>query len=316
MGKRGVQLAEEVSVPRLRAQSLNLTKKEVQEWAVFLEEDEDAVQLLFNMFNDPDYEDENAIAKTTANLKGDTRTKKEYLEEQEKINYAAIKEQLILQINRAAFEQTDVDLTAELTTEDMKTMVAVLTDTPRYKVRRFDNRINVTMTRLLLKCIRPSVRKTFLENPQAFTPHNGFLYTASDEYGNGTTHWCQLAIPNIFKPGEEVELLSVLRENSTFAARQMALVDNAVLSYREAKAALIEQEIRFASKLQNNLKDKTWLGLLKRWPTWFVGLYENKFKKTLFDHTYDDKTFFRGLGIRYRYTNAKCSLYEQYLQTP
>ena len=85
MGKRGVQLAEEVSVPRLRAQSLNLTKKEVQEWAVFLEEDEDAVQLLFNMFNDPDYEDESAIAKTTANLKGDARTKKEYLEEQEKI---------------------------------------------------------------------------------------------------------------------------------------------------------------------------------------------------------------------------------------
>lgn len=315
MGKRGVQLAEEVSVPRLRAQSLNLTKKEVQEWAMFLEEDEDAVQLLFNIFNDPDYEDENAIAKTTANLKGDSRTKKEYLEEQDKLNYAVLKQQLILQINRAAFEQNDIDLTTALSADDFKLMVAVLTDTPRFKVHRLDNRITVTMTRLLLKCIRPSVRKTFIENPQAFTPHSGFLYTASDEYGNGTTHWCQLAIPNLFKYGEEVELLNELRENSTFAARQMALVDNAILSYRDAKAALIEQEIRFATKLQNNLNDKTWLGLLKRWPTWFIGLYESKFKKTLFEHGYDDKTFFRGLGIRYRYTNAKCNLYEQYLES-
>ena len=314
MSNRRVLQANEISLPRLRAQSINLTKKEVREWALFLEEDEDAVQLLFNVFNDPDYIDEDAIAKTTANLRGPSTVKKEYLEEQEKINYAAIKSQLILEINRAAFEQTDVDLISVLTTDDMKTMVAVLTDTPRFKVRRLENRITVTMTRLLLKCIRPSVRKTFLENPKAFTSHTGFLYTASDEYGNGTTHWCQLAIPNLFKPGEEIELLNTLRDNSAFAARQMALVDNAILSYREAKASLIEQEIRFATKLQNNLQDKTWLGLLKRWPTWFVGLYENKFKKTLFEHTYDDQTYFRSLGIRYRYTDAKCGLYEQYLQ--
>lgn len=314
MNKQRVLKAEEISVPRLRAQSLNLTKKEVQEWALFLEEDEDAVQLLFNILRDPDYEDEDAINRTTANLRGASTTKKEYLEEQEKTNYAAIKAELKLKITRAAFEQSDVDLPSILSTEDIKSLVYVLTDTPRFKVHRLDNRINVTMTRLLLKCIRPAVRKTFLDNPQAFTPHPGFLYTATDEYGNGTTHWCQLAIPNLFRPGEEIELLSVLRDNSVFAARQMALVDNAVLSYREAKAALVEQEIRFATKIQDKLTDKTWLGLLKRWPTWFVGLYEYKFKKTLFDHVYDDETYFRSLGIRYRYSSAKCSLYEQYLQ--
>lgn len=171
-------------------------------------------------------------------------------------------------INQAAFRQTKIPLTSIVSKDQLKQLVLLHTAKQRKLMENHEAFINKRLTSLLSPFIPYRIKRCRHFHPHVIRVSPGFMYQASQEYGQGKLFWATPDIPAYFNQGEEIKLL---REHR---AEFLVQVDKAVAWYNRAKSELSQRELAIATKLLS-LHEGTWYALLKLNPYWFELLYND-----------------------------------------
>lgn len=188
--------------------------------------------------------------------------------ETRKAKQAKLKEDRI-RIQREAFNQEYIRLSDPIGTDNLKLLITLLTHEHTAMVDKYADYINRRLFTLLNPLIPRRLRLCKMFYPESMKECPGFLYRASEEYGEGQTFWATPDIPYFFKQNtEQAELQK--SGNSHFLIR----VDKAVASYNMHNKIRAEKELKYASMLVQKGVN-TYFDLLRLNPFWFEILFND-----------------------------------------
>lgn len=188
--------------------------------------------------------------------------------ETRKAKQAKLKEDRI-RIQREAFNQEYIRLSDLIGADNLKLLITLLTREHTAMVDKYADYINRRLFTLLNPLIPRRLRLCKMFYPESMKECPGFLYRASEEYGEGQTFWATPDIPYFFKQNtEQAELQK--SGNSHFLVR----VDKAVASYNMHNKIRAEKELKYASTLVQKGVN-TYFDLLRLNPFWFEILFND-----------------------------------------
>lgn len=194
-----------------------------------------------------------------------TRDSKGKIQLQEKILTNKIT--LTRKIAQEAFNQKIIDLKDDISDDRMRILITLLTKSQTGQIKKYQNFINGKFTALLKPLIPRELILCWKKWPGSIHMAPGFLYRASEKYGNNLTFWVTPNVPYFIEQGKELEVLS---ENNGLSF--LGLVDEAVVRFYEAINKRAEKESLIISAiLQSNIN--TYYDLLKSKPIWYKTLY-------------------------------------------
>lgn len=174
-------------------------------------------------------------------------------------------------IQRSAFDQSEIPLTDKLTNDDIKVLIEALTEDLAALVEKSAIFITARIKSLLLPLIPGPLRKAYREYPYSVKACPGFLYRASEEYGEGKTFFVKPEIPYFFEQGTEMEVL-----RKSIQPEIICALDRHVRDYHRKRERLFNKETSIASSIPK-YGIQTYFTLLNHNVIWFSKLY---FKKT------------------------------------
>lgn len=176
-----------------------------------------------------------------------------------------------IQIQRKAFSQQVIRLSDEISQNELKHLIELLTESYIATMERCKKHIDKRITRLLNPFIPGIIKSCKAKFPEVLKPYPGFLYQAGKEYGQGYSLWVNPNIPYYFEQGTEQDIIRKEKPDALFS------LDKMVSTYWRNKLALQEKELKYASLLISK-KVNTYYDLLKLNPFWFDKLYEDRIK--------------------------------------
>lgn len=183
------------------------------------------------------------------------------------------KKQEKIKIRRMAFDQTVLPLGAEMTLEDKKLLIKLLTSHLHKMISRCDAYIHARTTKLLLPLVPREVKLAYEKWPWIFVSNPGFLYKTHEHSGPIQTFWINPKIPYYFQQGTEQQILE--EYDASLSVYLLDCLDRAVHKYYYYKDRLIKKEVQYARKLAY-MRGRTYYHLLMLNPFWFNVLYKNK----------------------------------------
>lgn len=182
-----------------------------------------------------------------------------------------------IRIQREAFRQTDIRLSDKIEKSHIQLLISVLTKEHTRMIDKYSAYINKRLATLLNPFIPRRIRTCRMLYPNSIRPCPGFMYRASEEYGNGLTFWATPSIPYYFEQGTEQK---VLTENKSI---YLYSIDKAICFYHEHLKKRQEKELKYASLIiQKGVY--SYFQLLKLNPFWFEILY-NELKNKQHENT-------------------------------
>lgn len=174
---------------------------------------------------------------------------------------------LTRKIAQEAFNQDVIDLKDDISDDNMRTLITLLTGRQTNQIKKYQNFINGKFTTLLKPLIPRELILCWNKWPGSIHMAPGFLYRASEKYGSNLTFWVTPNVPYFIEQGKELETLT---ENNGLSF--LGLVDEAIVRFYEAIDKRAEKESLIISAiLQNNIN--TYYDLLKNKPIWYKTLY-------------------------------------------
>ena len=177
-------------------------------------------------------------------------------------------------IQRAAFNQDKLSLSDEIPQIELTELIKILTKSLVMATRKYEGWINKRLARWLRPFIPMIIRNCYYKYPQSVIKCPGFLYKASEEYGEGEQIWATPNIPYYIPQGTELDLLKKHKPEMLYT------IDKLVAGHNKYKRELRKRELKYAGILINK-KINTYYALLKLNPFWFNKLYEYKFNEPL-----------------------------------
>lgn len=201
---------------------------------------------------------------------------------QHKLNEAAVKAQKQklwglkqdrIRIQREAFNQDFIRLSDPIGNENLKLLISLLVAEHTQMIEKYTSFINRRLAALLNPFIPRRLRICKELYPNSIRICPGFLYKASEEFGQGKTFWAAPNIPYYFEQNTEQQTL--IKHKSEF----LVSVDKAVANFHMHNEKRAAKEIKYASLLiQKGVY--TFFELLRLNPFWFEVLYNHLKAKT------------------------------------
>ena len=181
--------------------------------------------------------------------------------------FKATYKQLKIEYARQAMNQNILDLSLAIPKAQLRQLVTLLTEP--YRKRRDKNAdfANKSIASLLIARMPRCIKNSFRYHPQTIHLCPGFLYQASEEYGESKTFWATPDIPYFHRQGTEMDYLM------TNYGHCLYYIDKAVLRWHKASEKLDYKEVRYASILAQQLQKGTYLELLQYNAVWFHRLF-------------------------------------------
>lgn len=176
----------------------------------------------------------------------------------------------ILEIQRDAINSEFLPVYSEFTRENKTLLIELLTAEAYRIMVRSEKFVNKRLEELLLPLIPTSIRRCAAYYPESIKFSPGFLYKASEEYGEGKHLWVTPKMPYYFSQGTEMD---ILRENNEDALYK---IDKAVATFHRCKNELADKEFRYALRIKDL---KTYYQLVKHNPMWYDKLKEELLKR-------------------------------------
>lgn len=173
-----------------------------------------------------------------------------------------------IRIQRQAFNQEYIRLSDPIGNENIKLLVSLLVKEHTRMIEKYEAFINRRLATLLNPFIPRRLRICKMVYPDSIRICPGFLYKASEEYGEGLTFWAMPNIPYFFTQNTEQKVL--IERKPEF----LVSIDKAISFYHEHKNKRTKKELKYASTIiQKGVH--TYFDLLKLNPFWFEILYND-----------------------------------------
>lgn len=183
--------------------------------------------------------------------------------------FQKVKEERIA-IQRMAFGQDYLRLSDAIGNDNLRLLITLLTAEHTRMIEKYETYINKRLTTLLNPLIPRRIRICKTLYPEAMRESPGFLYRASEEYGDGLTFWATPDIPCYFKQNmEQVELKKSIRYTN-----YLINIDKAVASHEAHRNERADKELRYTSLLIRK-GVRTYFDLLRLNPFWFEILFND-----------------------------------------
>ena len=177
-----------------------------------------------------------------------------------------------LKIQQEAFNQDLISLSTLIETDKIKLLISLLVSEHTRMVDKYKAYINKRLATLLRPLIPRRLKTCKDLFPHSIRVSPGFLYKASEEYGDGLTFWACPDIPYYFKQNSEQNIL--LEYKPWFLVK----VDLAVKYYHAHLNKRADKELQYASLIfTKNIR--TYYDLLKLNPFWYKLLFDNVTKQ-------------------------------------
>lgn len=173
-------------------------------------------------------------------------------------------------IQRMAFNQEYLRLSDPIGNDNLKLLITLLTAEHTKMVEKYVAYINKRLTTLINPLIPRRIRICKMIYPESMRECPGFLYKASEEYGEGQTFWAMPDIPYYFKQNtEQAEL-----QKSIKYTNYLINIDKAVASYNMHNKVRAEKELKYASMIVRK-GVYSYFDLLRLNPFWFEILFND-----------------------------------------
>ena len=177
-----------------------------------------------------------------------------------------LKEDRVL-IQREAFNQNFISLNDIIGSYNFQLLISILTKEHTRMVDKYSEYINHRLAIILNPLIPRKLRVCKMLYPESVRVSPGFLYRASEEYGQGKTFWAMPNVPYYFEQNTEQGVIAAARPEL------LNKIDKAVASLYYHKEQREKKEIKYGSKLiEKNVN--SYFELLKVNPFWFKTLYD------------------------------------------
>ena len=173
-------------------------------------------------------------------------------------------------IQRMAFNQDYLRLSDPIGNDNLKLLITLLTAEHTKMVEKYATYINKRLATLINPLIPRRIRTCKMIYPESMKECPGFLYKASEEYGEGQTFWAMPDIPYYFKQNtEQAELQKSIKH-----ANYLINIDKAVASYNMHNKVRAEKELKYASMIVRK-GTYSYFDLLRLNPFWFEILFND-----------------------------------------
>ena len=173
-------------------------------------------------------------------------------------------------IQRMAFNQDYLRLSDSIGNDNLKLLISLLTAEHTRMIEKYAAYINKRLATLINPLIPRRIRICKMIYPESMKECPGFLYRASEEYGEGKTFWAMPDIPYYFKQNtEQAEL-----KKSIKYANYLINIDKAVASYNMHNKIRAEKELKYASMIVRK-GVYSYFDLLRLNPFWFEILFND-----------------------------------------
>ena len=173
-------------------------------------------------------------------------------------------------IQRMAFNQDYLRLSDSIGNDNLKLLITLLTAEHTRMIEKYAAYINKRLATLINPLIPRRIRICKMLYPESMKECPGFLYRASEEYGEGKTFWAMPDIPYYFKQNtEQAEL-----KKSIKYANYLINIDKAVASYNMHNKIRAEKELKYASMIVRK-GVYSYFDLLRLNPFWFEILFND-----------------------------------------
>ena len=176
-------------------------------------------------------------------------------------------------INKEAFIQKDIELSAEIPEYLIKNLISLLTEHTTQLIARCEDAINLRLERILKPMIPYPIRNCMYRYPDIIKMSKGFFYKTSEENG-GLTYWASPKIPAYFKQNSERDIIFAKIPGCAESIDKLVVRFYGYLHKRE------EQELRYGAMIVGK-NIRTYYDLLKEKPLWFAILYNHITGKNL-----------------------------------
>ena len=173
-------------------------------------------------------------------------------------------------IQRMAFNQDYLRLSDSIGNDNLKLLITLLTAEHTRMIEKYEAYINKRLATLINPLIPRRIRICKMIYPESMKECPGFLYRASEEYGEGKTFWAMPDIPYYFKQNtEQAELKKSIKYTN-----YLINIDKAVASYNMHNKARAEKELKYASMIVRK-GVYSYFDLLRLNPFWFELLFND-----------------------------------------
>lgn len=173
-------------------------------------------------------------------------------------------------IQRMAFNQDYLRLSDSIGNDNLKLLITLLTAEHTRMIEKYEAYINKRLATLINPLIPRRIRICKMIYPESMKECPGFLYRASEEYGEGKTFWAMPDIPYYFKQNtEQAELKKSIKYTN-----YLINIDKAVASYNMHNKARAEKELKYASMIVRK-GVYSYFDLLRLNPFWFEILFND-----------------------------------------
>lgn len=173
-------------------------------------------------------------------------------------------------IQRMAFNQEYVRLSDTIGDNNLRLLITLLTAEHTRMMEKYTIYINKRLTTLLNPLIPRRIRVCRMLYPEVMRESPGFLYRASEEYGDGRTFWATPDIPCYFKQNrEQAELQKSVRYTN-----YLINIDKAIAAHGAHSNERADKELRYTSLLIRK-SVRTYFDLLRLNPFWFEILFND-----------------------------------------
>ena len=175
-----------------------------------------------------------------------------------------------LEIQKEAINSTFINIYSKLENEHKKLLIELLTQEYSKIMVRSEKYINKRIEALLKPYIPFALRNCKARYPESMIQNPGFMYVASEEYGEGKMIWVKPNLPYYFTQGTEMQ---VLRENE---AKFLYAIDKTVVQFHNSRDTLAKRELQYAMQLKDV---KTFYQLVQKNPFWYDTLIQELRKR-------------------------------------
>ena len=169
-----------------------------------------------------------------------------------------------------AFNQEYLRLSDPIGNDNLKLLITLLTAEHTRMVEKYAAYINKRLATLINPLIPRRIRICKMLYPESMKECPGFLYKASEEYGEGQTFWAMPDIPYYFKQNtEQAELQKSIRYTN-----YLINIDKAVAAYNMHNKVRAEKELKYASMIVRK-GVYSYFDLLRLNPFWFEILFND-----------------------------------------
>lgn len=173
-----------------------------------------------------------------------------------------------IRIQREAFNQEYICLSDPIGNENIKMLVSLLVKEHTRMIDKYSEYINRRIATLINPLIPRRLRicKNLYPNSIRISP--GFLYKASEEYGDGLTYWASPDIPYYFAQNTEQKILAETK------SKFLITIDQSIKFRHEHLVKRTDKELKYASLIYQK-GVYSYFDLLKLNPFWFEVLYND-----------------------------------------